>query len=96
MFLVVSHFYADGVPIVSFNLLLIGLNISIPQYCMYVCMVITYSKSKDQPRKVANPARGQLNRGGKKNVLVRAGKFGLVKRVRQSRSASACSSIYPG
>ena len=26
------------------------------------CMVITYSKSKDQPGKVANPARGQLNR----------------------------------
>ena len=32
--------------------------------CMYVCicMVITYSKGKDQPAKVANPARGQLNR----------------------------------
>ena len=33
--------------------------------CMYVCMyyvVITYSKSMDQPGKVANPARGQLNR----------------------------------
>ena len=29
---------------------------------MYVCMVITYSKSMDQPGKVANPARGQLNR----------------------------------
>ena len=27
---------------------------------MYVCMVITYSKSMDQPGKVANPARGQL------------------------------------
>ena len=25
-------------------------------------MVITYSKSMDQPGKVANPARGQLNR----------------------------------
>ena len=25
-------------------------------------MVITCSKSKDQPDKVANPARGQLNR----------------------------------
>ena len=25
-------------------------------------MVITYSKDKDQPGKVANPARGQLNR----------------------------------
>ena len=36
--------------------------------CIYVfsnwcvCMVITYSKGKDQPGKVANPARGQLNR----------------------------------
>ena len=29
---------------------------------MYVCMVIIYSKGKDQPGKVANPARGQLNR----------------------------------
>ena len=28
---------------------------------MYVCMIITYSKSKDQPGKVANPARGQPN-----------------------------------
>ena len=28
---------------------------------MYVCMVITYSKGEDQPSKVANPARGQLN-----------------------------------
>ena len=27
-----------------------------------VCMVITYSKSMDQPGKVANPARGELNR----------------------------------
>ena len=27
-----------------------------------LCMIITYSKSKDQPGKVANPARGQLNR----------------------------------
>ena len=32
---------------------------------MYLCTVIiitTYSKGKDQPGKVANPARGQLNR----------------------------------
>ena len=27
-----------------------------------IIMVITYSKSKDQPGKVANLARGQLNR----------------------------------
>ena len=29
---------------------------------VYVCMVITDSKSMDQPGKVADPARGQLNR----------------------------------
>ena len=29
---------------------------------MYVCMLVTYSKGKDQPGKVSNPARGQLNR----------------------------------
>ena len=54
----------------------------------YVCMVITYSKNKDQPGKVANPTRGQLN---KKNeyfpVPVRAREFGLARRVRQSRPA---------
>ena len=27
-----------------------------------ICMVITYSKGKDQPGKVSNPARGPLNR----------------------------------
>ena len=27
-----------------------------------VCMVITYSKSMDQPSKVVNPARSQLSR----------------------------------
>ena len=34
--------------------------------CMYVCiyvrMIITYRKVKDQPVKVANPAGGQLDR----------------------------------
>ena len=29
---------------------------------MYVCMAITCSKGKDQPGKVVDPARGQLNR----------------------------------
>ena len=38
-----------------------------------ICMVITYSKSKDQPGKVANPARGQLDRENEYfPVLVRA------------------------
>ena len=30
--------------------------------CTYVCMVITYKQSTDQPGKVADFARGQLNR----------------------------------
>ena len=29
---------------------------------MYICMVITYSKSMNQSGKVANPARGRLRR----------------------------------
>ena len=36
---------------------------------MHVCMVITYSKGKDQPGKVANPARGQLNKENKYDSL---------------------------
>ena len=57
----------------------------------------TDGKSNYQPGKVANPARGQLER---KNICfpipVRAGEFGLARRVRQSRPASACSSPYSG
>ena len=31
--------------------------------CIYVlCIVITYTKGKDQPGKVVNPSRGQLNK----------------------------------
>ena len=53
------------------------------------------SKSTDQPGKVANPARDQLNREKEYfPVPVRAGEIGLAKRVRQSRPASACSSPY--
>ena len=33
------------------------------QLCLYVCMVITYGRSKDQPGRVVNPARGQLEQG---------------------------------
>ena len=36
-------------------------NVLRPEVCIYG-MAITYSKSMDQPGKVANPARGQLNR----------------------------------
>ena len=46
----------------------------------------------DQPGKVANPARGQLNRENEYSpVPVRALEFGLARRVQPSRPASACS-----
>ena len=55
-------------------------------------MVITDSKSIDQPGKVANSARDQLNRlNDFFLVLVRACKFGLARWVRPSRPAAACS-----
>ena len=65
---------------------------------MYVCMFgHTYSKSVDQPGKVASPARGQLKRENEYfAVCVRAWEFGPARRVRQSRPASACSSPYSG
>ena len=51
----------------------------------------------DQPGKVANPARGQLNRENEYSpVPVRAWEFGLARRVQPSRPASACSSPYSG
>ncbi|CAM9384195.1 unnamed protein product [Ascophyllum nodosum] len=53
-------------------------------------MVITcYSKSKDKPGKVANPARGRLRNRENEYfpVPVRAREFGLARRVRQSRPA---------
>ena len=63
----------------------------------YGWMDITYSKSKDQPGKIGNPTRGQLNRENEYfPVPVRAREFGLARRVRQSRPASACSSLYSG
>ena len=57
-----------------------------------LCMIITYSKSMDQPGKVANPARGQLNRENEYfPVTVHASEFfGLARRIWQSRPASAC------
>ena len=55
----------------------------------------TYSKSMNQAGKVANPARGQLNRENEYfPVRVCAREFGLARRVRQSRPASASSSPY--
>ena len=61
---------------------------------MYLCMYgHTYSKSIDQPGKVANPELNQLNReNGYFPVRVRAREFGLARRFQQSRPASACSS----
>ena len=45
--------------------------------------------------KVANPARGRLNRENEYfPVRVRACEFGVARLVRQSRPASACSSPY--
>ena len=49
-------------------------------------------QSMDEPVKVANPAPGQVNRENEYSpVPVRAWKFGLARRVQQSRPASACS-----
>ena len=46
----------------------------------------------DQPCKVANPARGRLDREDKYfPVPVRAWEFGLVRHVRPSRPALSCS-----
>ena len=54
-----------------------------------------HTKSIDQPGKVANPARGQLNRENEYfPVRVRARGFGLARRVGQARPASTCSSPY--
>ena len=65
---------------------------------MYVCMYGHHIKqSMDQPGKVANPARGQLNRENEHSpVPVRASEFGLARRVQPSRPASGCSSPYSG
>ena len=65
-----------------------------------VCMYgHTYSKSMDQPGKVANPARGQLNRE-KWIFLCPCSRLRIWSRETrsssQSRPASACSSPYSG
>ena len=62
--------------------------------CMYIYSILVYSKSKDQPGKVANPARhGQLIIF---LVPIRAWEFGLARRFWQSGPISACSSPYSG
>ena len=68
---------------------------------MFERTVMAYSKGKDQPGKVANPARGQLNRENNiplspcvpENLVSRNG---FSRRVQSSRPASACSSSYSG
>ena len=57
-----SNIYAAYIELVLIVSQLMGGTTANPVGCMYVCMAITYSKGKDQPGKVANPARGQLNR----------------------------------
>ena len=67
--------------------------------CMYVCMRGHHiqQQSMDQLGKVANSARGQLNRENEYSLVpVRAREFGLARRVQPSRPASACSSPYSG
>ena len=50
----------------------------------------------DQPGKVVNPARGQLDRENEYSpVPVRASEFGLARRVQPSHPASACSFFIP-
>ena len=64
---------------------------------IYIMYGHTYSKSIAQPGRVASPARRKLNRRNEYfPVRVRACEFGLARRVRQSRPASACSSPYSG
>ena len=57
----------------------------------------TYIKNIDEPGKVVSLARGQMNKENEYfPVRVRALEFGLARRVRQSRPASAYSSPYSG
>ena len=69
--------FLDGVlPIIFCFLFFSPRKFLVKSLCTYVCMYVwsyIYSKSKDQPGKVANPARGQLNReNGYFPVLFRA------------------------
>ena len=61
-------------------------------------MVNTYSKGKDQPGKVINSARGQLNNRENDFSLSSFAPENLVSRdgFGPSRPASACSSPYSG
>ena len=65
---------------------------------LFIMCVHTYIKSMDQPGKVADPARGQLNR--EMNIFLSTHvPENLVSRDEfdsQSRPTSACSSPYSG
>ena len=65
--------------------------------CMHGHHIELYSKSQDQPGKVANPARSQMNKENEYFAFpVRAREFGFARWVRQSRPASASLSPYSG
>ena len=66
--------------------------------CMYVCMVVTYTKSMDQPGEVANPARGQLNRENVEDERADAGRDGPICLARpnsQARTGTGEKNIFP-
>ena len=71
-------------------------------YCTCtVCMVVTYSKSMDQPGKVANPGRGQLNRKNEpayapENLVSRDGFGSPVLRQPAHLHTQAESGVYFG
>ena len=59
---------------------------------MYYALLLLAAECWCQPGMVANPSRGQLDRENENfPVPVRAWEFGLARRVRPSRPASACS-----
>ena len=65
--------------------------------CMYVCMCMVTPIARVWINRVMLPILhvGQLNRENEYFLVrVRASEYGLVRRVRQSRPASACSSPY--
>ena len=64
----------------------------VPTVCTSDHHHIIAEYSMDKPGKIANPARGQLNRENSYSLVpVRAWQFGLARRVQPSRPASACS-----
>ena len=58
---------------------------------MFVCIVITYSKGKNQPGKVANPARGQLAEQGKQLIPCSRSRLRIWSRKMDSAALSRVS-----